>query len=605
MTGMTDAPNDDQAIEITFPGGNRAQMVQARARTPVASMTAALGIAGPRPVLLVIGGAAGLPKNAEASLRALVDAGVVPAVETVGPVIVDGGTDAGIMAIVGGAIAAAHVQVTVLGVAPGGRVTWQGDTRPGISGATDLEPHHSHFILADSDSWGGETPLLFEVVEAIADPARTVALIAGGGPGTVREVVSAVRRGIPVIALAGSGGVAEDLAAAAAAREANTVPKSVDSELAAILGDIDLTVVALGADPALLERLLVRRLQPDETLRTAVRQYRILARTARRQQRSFKWYQWGILALGLLATILVVLQASLQNAELLAKGSFADQLLQYGIVLIPIAVGVLVAGAARLRPGGRWVLLRGAAEAIKCETYRYRARSGLYAPDETRRTPREVKLAAAVSSTMNALMLTDVSLTAMDTGGKADEQAATPGADRDDGMSPLDASGYIRLRIDDQVGFYREAVRERERQVQALRWLMLGFGGLGTLLAVAGFQLWVAVTVAVVGALTTYLEALQLEATIMLYNQAATNLEGIRSWWTALPPDQQVLRRNVDRLVERSERVMRAEHGGWIQEMQDAMTRLHLEEIDEAPAGGGSADEAPSPEEGTTGEATA
>ena len=38
---------------------------------------------------------------------------------------------------------------------------------------------------------------------------------------------------------------------------------------------------------------------------------------------------------------------------------------------------------------------------------------------------------------------------------------------------------------------------------------------------------------------------------------------------------------------------MQAEHGGWVQGMQDAMTRLHLEEIDEAPAGGGSTDEAP------------
>ena len=206
-----------------------------------------------------------------------------------------------------------------------------------------------------------------------------------GVPVTVREVVTAVRRGIPIIALAGSGGVADGLVAAAAAREANRAPKGLEPDLAAILGDIDLTVVAHDADPALLERLLLRRLQPDETLRTAVRQYRILARTARRQQRSFSWYQRAILALGLLATVLVVLQASLRNADVLTEGSSGDQLLQYGIVLIPMAVGVLVAGAARLRPGGRWVLLRGAAEAIKRETYRYRARTGVVraGPDAT------------------------------------------------------------------------------------------------------------------------------------------------------------------------------------------------------------------------------
>ncbi len=581
---MTDDPRDDQATQINLEGGNRALMVQARARTPVASMTAALGIAGPRPVLLVIGGADGLSKAAEPSIRTLVDAGVVPAVETVGPVVVDGGTDAGIMAIVGGAIAAAHVQVTVLGVAPAGRVTWKDDTRSGMSGATALEPHHTHFVLADSDAWGGETPLLFEVVEAIADPSRTVAIVAGGGPGTLREVATAVRRGIPVIALSGSGGVADDLAAAAAARDSKSPSNKADPELTTILGDIELTVVAAEAEPALLERILVRRLEPDETLRTATRQYRILSRTAREQQRAFAWYQRAILALGLLATILIVLQAQLRNGEASFKGSPADQVLQFGIVLIPIAVGVLVAGAARLRPGGRWVLLRGAAEAIKHETYRYRARTGLYAPDETRRTSREVKLAAAVGSTMNALMLTDVNLSAIDTGRPEDDPVATMDRDRDDWTRPLGAAEYIRFRIDDQVKYYRKTVRERERLVLGLRWVMLGFGGLGTVLAAAGFQLWVAVTVAVVGALTTYLEAMQLEASIMLYNQAATTLEGIRAWWTALPPDQQVLRRNFDRLVERSERVMQAEHGGWVQQMQDAMTKLHLEEIDEAAA---------------------
>jgi hypothetical protein len=590
MSDMTADPRDAPATEINLEGGNRALMFQARARTPVVSMTATLGIAGPRPVLLVIGGADELSKAAEPSIRILVDDGVVPAVEAVGPVVVDGGTDAGIMALVGGAIAAAHLQVPVLGVAPRGRVTWEDDTRAGASGGTKLEPHHTHFILADSDAWGGETPLLFEVVEAIADPSRTVALVAGGGPGTVREVASAVRRGIPVIALAGSGGVADDLAEAATARAANRVPKVANPDLTAILGEIDLTVVAPDADPALLERLLLRRLQSDETLRTAWRQYRVLARTARQQQRAFGWYQRAILALGLLATILIVLQAQLRNAKVMIEGSPADQVLQYGIVLIPIGVGVLVAGAARLRPGGRWVLLRGAAEAIKRETYRYRARTGLYAPDETRRTSREVKLAAAVGSTMNALMLTDVNLAAIDAASPADDPVATLDRDTDDRTRPLGAADYIRFRIDDQVAFYRNGVRRHERRVQRLRWLMLAFGAVGSVLAVAGLQLWVAVTVAVVGVFATYLESMQLEATIMLYNQAATTLEGIRAWWTALPPDQQVLRRNFDRLVERSERVMQAEHGGWVQQMQDAMTKLHLEEIDEAASDGDTGD---------------
>ena len=94
----------------------------------------------------------------------------------------------------------------------------------------------------------------------------------------------------------------------------------------------------------------------------------------------------------------------------------------------------------------------------------------------------------------------------------------------------------IRFRIDDQVAFYGRA--SGDMNVSA--GLALADARVRRprpVLAVAGLQLWVAVTVAIVGALTTYLEAMQLEATIMLYNQAATNLEGIRAWWTALPPD--------------------------------------------------------------------
>ena len=279
-------------------------------------MTAALGIAGPRPVLFVIGGADGLSKTAETSIRTLVDAGVVPAVETVGPVVVDGGTDAGIMAIVGGAIAAAHLQVPVLGVAPGGRVTWKDDTRAGTSGGTRLWSPTTAISSSRTamrgaarrrscSRWWRPSP-----THRGRSPSSRAA-----APGRSARSRRAVRRGIPVIALAGSGGVADDLAEAAAARAANRVPKLANPDLTAILGEIDLTVVAPDADPALLERLLLRRLQPDETLRTAWRQYRVLARTARQQQRAFGWYQRAILALGLLATILIVLQAPATERE--------------------------------------------------------------------------------------------------------------------------------------------------------------------------------------------------------------------------------------------------------------------------------------------------
>jgi len=84
----------------------------------------------------------------------------------------------------------------------------------------------------------------------------------------------------------------------------------------------------------------------------------------------------------------------------------------------------------------------------------------------------------------------------------------------------------------------------------------------------------------VVGAFATYLEALQLETTVTLYNQAATNLESIRAWWISLPANEKTAPTTVNRLVERSEEIMRAEHAGWVQQMQDAMTKLRLDAAD-------------------------
>ena len=47
-------------------------------------------------------------------------------------------------------------------------------------------------------------------------------------------------------------------------------------------------------------------------------------------------------------------------------------------------------------------------------------------------------------------------------------------------------------------------------------------------------------------------------------------------------PSEQDRQENIDRLVEGSERIMRAEHVGWVQEMQDAMTQLRLEQAADA-----------------------
>ncbi len=576
-----DAEPRKEALTVEFSNGHRAGLVSAGARRSTRSLLDALGLTSSQPVLVVIGGADTLDAAIGSRLQRLFERAAIPAAESTGALMVDGGTDSGVMAALGRAAAATATTVDILGVAPAGKVTFPGDTRS-TRGSNQLEPNHTHFLLANSSEWGGETTLLFDAVEALSAGRPAAALIASGGPVTIDEVTLATRLGMPMVVIAGTGGVADELAAAAdSSRDRRAA--ATDERVASLSAGADLTVVPLTADATELERLITRLLQDDQSLHNAWRQHAIVARTARRQQSSYRRGERLILGLGVLLTLLVAthvvvgrLPANTFAALLLSQEQLLE-LLHYSIVLVPIVITVLIAAASRFRPGNNWVLLRGTAEAIKHEIYRYRARAGKYSHAETRRTPRQVKLAQAVGSAVGMLMRTDVSTASLEP--VEADGASTPVsvAAGDDGFSRLPPAAYIKFRIDDQIKFYRTRARRHERDARRLRWLMLLFGGLGTFLAAIGFEIWVAVTAAATGAFASYLQSQQLETTVMLYNQAATDLDSIKAWWLALPPHEQTRPSTVDRLVERAEHIMRAEQAGWVQEMQDAMTELQLE----------------------------
>jgi hypothetical protein len=61
-------------------------------------------------------------------------------------------------------------------------------------------------------------------------------------------------------------------------------------------------------------------------------------------------------------------------------------------------------------------------------------------------------------------------------------------------------------------------------------------------------RIWVALTITLIGVLTTFLEYRQIENTLMKYNQAPTNLDNIKAWWMALSPGEQKKPDNFDKL---------------------------------------------------------
>jgi hypothetical protein len=152
-----------------------------------------------------------------------------------------------------------------------------------------------------------------------------------------------------------------------------------------------------------------------------------------------------------------------------------------------------------------------------------------------------------------------------------------------DPFSSLTAEQYLEYRLLDQLAWYRKKTLELEKKWQLWQWLIYILGGVGTFLAAIKRDVWIAVTNSVAASALSFLEFRQFDSTLIGYNQTASNLENILCWWHALTPEARNDPKNVEKLVEGSERVIRSETTGWVQEMKDAMANLYKVEEKDLP----------------------
>src|SRR5437773_3813591 len=221
---------------IRFANGNRAVAVTASRDASAKAILDALEIKSPRAVILLFGGAAGLEDSRKTRLATLFAEGVAPVAAELGALIIDGGTQSGVMAIMGEAVAQSHTTVQLLGIAPEGKIT-----NPEIAGASkipegaSLEPNHSYFVLVKSNDWGGETRTMLELARAFK--AQTVAILVNGGAIAGDEALQTARNGWPLLVIEGSGRFADDVCAAVRDRQA---AKSVEVREIACSGRVAL-----------------------------------------------------------------------------------------------------------------------------------------------------------------------------------------------------------------------------------------------------------------------------------------------------------------------------------------------------------------------------
>lgn len=206
----------------------------------------------PRPAIFITGGASAMSEEDIEQTRRLIEDGIAAFAQKHRITVIDGGTEAGVMEMIGAARKKGHHNFPLIGVAPIHKVSWPG--YEGRSSESTLEAGHSHFVLVESEEWGGESNMIINLAKKIAaGKAPVVGILINGGKIAEREVYLATAQGeerMPVIIIDGSGRTADKISTAFKTQQSD------NDLIKAIIKGADIRITALDDGlPALMHEL--------------------------------------------------------------------------------------------------------------------------------------------------------------------------------------------------------------------------------------------------------------------------------------------------------------------------------------------------------------
>ncbi len=349
-------------------------------------------------------------------------------------------------------------------------------------------------------------------------------------------------------------------------------------------------------------RVVLGQIQSDpsiltNSLREAWGWFDKLDQAAVIRQIRFRSLELTLILLAVIATLFAILSSGNAltpsfKAWVLQWWAGAGTTLHILVIIIPILISIVGTYNSHFRDGNKWILLRGAAEAIKREIFRFRAQAGVYSERQCGQISAESKLAAKIKDITSALEQSEVNKTSL---GNSEQnklikaislvrrmallrrrQTASLRNEETDAerMELLTTDRYIVVRIENQMDYLERKTGSLSIRLSRMQMLIYIIGGTGTFLAAIRLYVWVALATALVTAVTTKLQADQVENSLVQYNQTLASLRNIDAWWKALSVWERERRRNIDLLVDETERTMANETAGWVQQMQSALDKL-------------------------------
>ena len=238
----------ETGFELTFANGHTAQGTEVQQFSDLAAHLRSLGLPTHQPTFVIVGGASGITDQDFALLQTLFESVFATLAESLNATVIDGGTNSGVMQLMGQARAKCQGTFPLIGVAPVGKVALPHETQ-----GTQLEPNHTHFVLVPGNHWGDECSWMSQTATILAAGAPSLTVAINGGEITWQDVSHSVAQQRAVITLAGTGRTADQLAAAVRGEASD--PRADELVASGLIQAIDLAA-GMDAIAQVLKQLL-------------------------------------------------------------------------------------------------------------------------------------------------------------------------------------------------------------------------------------------------------------------------------------------------------------------------------------------------------------
>jgi hypothetical protein len=164
---------------------------------------AELEIPHPKPVIVLVGGASGIGFWDKFPMRKAIRI-VTKLAEETGSVVIDGGTQAGIMKEIGAQRKRNKFSFPLIGVVFDSLLMQQ-------EPKSILDPNHTHFFLIPGEDWGDESSWISKIATAVAGDQKSITILVNGGNISRTDVQYSLMENRPAFVMRGTGRMADEI----------------------------------------------------------------------------------------------------------------------------------------------------------------------------------------------------------------------------------------------------------------------------------------------------------------------------------------------------------------------------------------------------------